>query len=220
MNKNKKAIALVAIVITVGFLMFSWSSCNKKAEYTAPIVPGNEPITTLQLIAQNINEPSDIDTGTWTQLNTNGGPITYTQAHMTLKANASYRVYVNFLDLDYPVSADTPYFVTPLIEARRNFHLVCFQADYSFYGSFSVGTPAWGPTSPGINLNIYREDSDMNSPKLPVGLVDSFVTGSDSSAGILDITLHHQPNVKNGTCPPGSIDIEATDTIYISPSKK
>ena len=209
---------VIAALTVAASLPFLWSSCNKKAEYTAPIVPGNEPITTLRLIAQNINEPSDIDTGIWTQLNTNGGPIDLSKAHLTLKANASYRVYVDLLDLDYPVSNDTPYLVTPLIQARRNFHLVCFQADTAFFGNFAVQTPAWG-TSTAAALNIYREDSDANTPVLAVGLIDSFVTGADSSAGILDISLHHQPNVKNGTCPPGSIDIEAIDTIYISPSK-
>jgi len=218
MKKSKNLIAVAAIIIT-GIYMFSWCSCNKKAAATPPIVPGNEPITTLQMIFQNINDPSDIDTGTWTQLNVNGGPIDYSKAHVTLKTNASYRVYVNLLDLDFPVSADTPYFVTGEIQARENFHLVCFQADTSFYGNFSVGTPAWGTTLPGITLNIYREDSDMNTPKLAVGLIDSFVTSADSSSGILDVTLHHQPNVKNGTCPPGSIDIDGTDTVYISPHK-
>jgi len=218
MNKNSKVIALVAMIIMTGTLMFSWSSCNKKAEYTAPIVPGNEPITTMRLIFQNINEPSDVDTAIWTQLNTNGGPIDFSQAHATLKTNASYHVRIDVLDLDFPVSNDTPYFVTPLIEARRNFHLFCFQANASFYGNFSVETPGWGTTT-ASSLNIYREDSDSNTPPLAVGLIDSFVTGSDSSAGILDITQHHQPNVKNGTCPPGSLDIEATDTIYISPNK-
>jgi len=218
MKRNKSVIAVSAIIIAGSYMML-WSSCNKKAEYTAPIVPGNEPITTLRLIAQNINEPSDIDTGIWTQLNTNGGPIDFSKAHLTLKTNASYRMYVDLLDLDFPVSTDTPYFVTPLIEARKNFHLLCFQADASFFGNFAVETPAWGPTTAAA-LNIYREDSDANTPPLAVGLIDSVVTGSDSSSGILDITLHHQPNVKNGTCPPGSIDIEATDTIYISPNKR
>jgi hypothetical protein len=216
MKKNK--IIVITTLLTCSIFLFTWTACNKKAEYTAPIVPGNEPITTLRLIAQNINEPSDIDTGIWTQLNTNNGPLTLTQAHMTLKTNASYRVYVDLLDLDFPVSTDTPYFVTPLIEARKNFHLVCFQADSSMYGGFSVQTPGWGTTT-AATLNIYREDSDANTHPLAVGLVDSFVTGADSSAGILDVTLHHQPNVKDGTCPPGSIDIEATDTIYISPHK-
>lgn len=215
---KKSKIITITSVITLSIFFFVWTACNKKAQYTAPIVPGNEPITTLRLIAQNINEPSDIDTGIWTQLNTNGGPLTLTQAHMTLKANASYRVYVDLLDLDFPVSNDTPYFVTPLIEARKNFHLVCFEADSSMYNNFAVATPAWGAAASAA-LSIFREDSDNNTPPLAVGLVDSFVTGTDSSSGILDITLHHQPNVKNGTCPPGSIDIEATDTIYISPHK-
>jgi len=215
--KHNKVIMITALM-TLSIFLFTWTACNKKAEYTAPIVPGNEPITTLQLIAQNLNEPSDIDTAVWTQLNTNGGPIDFSKAHMTLKANASYRFYVNFLDLDFAPSLDTPYYVTGEIQARQNFHLVCFQADNSFFGGFAVATPSWGTTTASA-LNIYREDSDANTPRLAVGLVDSIVTGADSSAGILDVTLHHQPNVKNGSCDPGSIDLDATDTIYISPNK-
>lgn len=209
---------MITIAATLSFFSLTWTACNKKAEYTAPIVPGNEPITTLELIAQNINNPADADTAIWTQLNTDGGPIDLSKAHLTLKANASYRVYVNFLDLDFAPSLDTPYYVTGEIKARQNFHLVCFQADASIYNNFSVETPAWGTTTASA-LNIYREDSDLNIPPLPVGLVDSFVTAADSSVGILDITLHHQPNVKNGSCAPGSTDIEATDTVYISPNK-
>lgn len=186
-------------MMTLSIFLFTWTACNKKAEYVAPIVPGNEPLTTLELDAVNINDPSDVDTCRWVQLNSNGGPIDYSKAHMVLRANASYRVYVRLLD--------TLTDITPEIRARQNFHLICFEADASSYGNLA------------LNLNITREDYDSNKIPLPVGLIDSFVTGADSTVGILETTLHHQPNVKDGTCPPGSIDIDATDTIYISPNK-
>ena len=203
--KHNKAIMIIT-VITLGILTMAWAGCNKKAEYVAPIVPGTEPLTTLELDVVNVNDPKDVDTCRWIQLNSNGGPIDYSQAHMTLRSNASYRVYVRVLD--------TLTDITPEIRARQNFHLVCFDANGSLYNNFTVGLGASG-----YSLSITREDYDSNKVPLPVGLIDSFVTGADSSAGILETTLHHQPNVKDGTCPPGSIDIDATDTIYISPHK-
>lgn len=204
MKPNK--IIMITAVITLSIFLFTWSACNKKAQYVAPIVPGNEPLTTLELDAVNINDPTDLDTAKWVQLNVNGGPIDFSHAHLTLKANSSYRVYVRLLD----TLAD----ITPEIRARQNYHLVCFQSDTSFFGNFSAGIGASG-----YALSITREDYDNNTPPLQVGLIDSFVTSADSSAGILETTLHHQPNVKDGTCPPGSLDIDAIDTIYISPHK-
>ena len=80
--KHNKAIMIIT-VITLGILTMAWAGCNKKAEYVAPIVPGNEPLTTLELDVVNVNDPKDVDTCRWIQLNSNGGPIDYSQAHIT-----------------------------------------------------------------------------------------------------------------------------------------
>ena len=57
-------------------------------------------------------------------------------------------------------------------------------------------------------------DHDTNPKQYEVGLVDLFTTTGISS-GKLDITLHHQPNVKDGTCTPGSTDMDATFNVNI-----
>ena len=180
MKKSKLIFTSIFLIIGAGLL--TWTSCNKKAQYVAPIVPGNEPLTTLELDVVNVNDATDVDTARWVQLNVNGGAIDFSQAHLTLRANASYRVFVRVLD--------TLTDITPEIKARENFHLVCFQSDTSLYGNFNAAM-----ATTGFPLCITREDLDANNPPLPIGLVDSFVTGADSSAGILEITLHHHPNV-------------------------
>ncbi len=140
-------IIMITTLITLSIFLFTWTACNKKAQYVAPIVPGNEPLTTLEMDAVNINDPSDVDTCRWVQLNSNGGPIDYSKAHMTLRTNSSYRVYIRVLD--------TLTDITPEIRARQNFHLICFDVDTSMYGNLS------------LDLNITREDYDSNKIPLP-----------------------------------------------------
>ena len=86
--------------------------------------------------------------------------------------------------------------VTPEIKDRQNYHLFCFGV------------------STGLYLTCIQTDKDTNPTPLPVGLADLFTTSTISN-GHLEITLHHQPNVKNGDCAPGSIDMDCTFIVNI-----
>ena len=64
------------------------------------------------------------------------------------------------------------------------------------------------------NLTETRLDYDNNTPPLQVGLLDQFACGS-ASTGQLEVVLHHQPDVKNGQCSPGSIDLDMFFNVVI-----
>jgi len=174
-------------------LVIFWSACNKQEKAVAPPVPGNEFITTLKLVATNVADSTDMVSCAWTKLNPNDTSAPDTSlAHMKLRANAVYNVKVMVLD----ETKTPPLDITPEIQDRENYHLVCFTI------------------APGLNLSVQRTDHDTNTPQHEVGLADKFAAGSPSS-GNLEVVLHHQPNVKNGDCNRGSIDIDVNFTIYI-----
>jgi hypothetical protein len=187
---NKKRIVLLTTIVT---LIFFWSACNKQEKAVAPPVPGNEFITTLKLVATNAADSTDTVSGASTKLNPNDTSAPDTSlARLTLRANAVYNVKVMLLD----ETKNPPDDITPEILQRENYHLFCFTI------------------APALNLSVQRTDHDTNNPPLEIGLTDKFTTGNASS-GNLEVVLHHQPNVKNGTCDPGSIDIDVNFTINI-----
>lgn len=183
------------ILLTTGITLATmWSACNKQEQAVAPPVPGNEFITTVELVATNAADPADVDTAKWVKLDpTDTTAPNLTKAFLNLKKNATYNVQVLFLDETQTPAAD----VTAEIKERENYHLICF------------GIAA------GLNLSVQRTDHDTNNPPLEVGLQDQFTTGAASN-GNLEVTLHHQPNVKNGDCAPGSIDADVNYTININ----
>ena len=164
---------------------------------------GNEP-TSVMLIFSNVNNSADIDTALWTNYGANG--VNSSKAHLTLSANTGYRVRVLFLNI-MAIPTSSGYDVTSSVQKEGSSYLVCFVDSLNLYGNLAA------------NLNWVRQDMDNGATPMPIGLADSFWTGADSTSAIMTTTLHHQYKVKNGDCNPGYIDIQALDTIYISPNK-
>ena len=178
------------LIITTAIvaLLILWGSCNKQVQKPAVNI-ANEPLTTVELLATNAADPTDTPSAKWIQLDPTGAtPPDTSHATLSLRHNASYNVQVKVLDSSTDVS--------PTIIERENYHLFCFDI------------------SMGLNLTVTRTDHDNNNPQLPIGLSDQFATGA-VSIGSLDVTLRHQPNVKDGTCPPGSTDIEGYFSVKI-----
>ncbi|GAA4319334.1 hypothetical protein [Compostibacter hankyongensis] len=185
----KKAISLTGIAMMV----LLWNACNKDEEAVAPPVPGNEFLTTVELKVTNENDPSDTQTASWKDMNPDDDtPPDVSAAKLTLKPNAKYKAEVLFWDDTQSPRGD----VTEEIKERENYHLVCFTV------------------SSGLNLTVKRTDHDTNTPALEVGLEDEFTTGA-TGAGKLNVQLRHQPNVKDGTCEPGSTDADVNYDITI-----
>ena len=183
--KKKNIITILSVLM----LLICWSACNKKEQAVAPPLPGNEPLTTMILRAVNAADPTDTPSATWMQLDPTGAtPPDTSHATLSLRKNASYNVTIQLLD-----SLND---ITPEIKARENYHLFCFDV------------------SAGLGLTCVQTDKDTNPTPLPVGLTDLFTTTAVGK-GSLEVTLHHQPNVKNGQCAPGSIDMDCTFSVGI-----
>jgi hypothetical protein len=179
---------MTAIVLSLIF-----DGCSKDEKTVSPPLPGNEFLTTVRLVATNVNDPSDVVTASVTDTTLIAHPAdSINNPNMALKANASYTVSVLFLDeTQKPVGN-----VTDDIYARRNYHLICFDV------------------APSLNLTVTRTDKDTNTPALEIGLQDKFVTGAAGN-GVLNVQLRHQPNAKNGSCEPGSTDADVDFKVTI-----
>ena len=200
------------------------ASCNKDEEVVAPSV-ANEAITTMTLTVTNAANPGDTQTATWEQLlDAQGAPVAsgpnYSQANLTLKPNTTYNVAVGLLD-----KTQTPTFdVGTEIKERANIHSFFFQPLPTTQAlvipaptgsdTYPLPIPTPLPTGPVLNLTVTRTDADTNTPALPVGLTDKFVTGA-ASTGYLRVVLRHQPNVKDGSFAPGSTDFDAGFNVKI-----
>jgi hypothetical protein len=177
-------------ILVVAGLALLFDGCKKDEKTVSPPVPGNEFLTTVQLIAINAADPSDMKTVAVKQLPDQ--PVDYSNATLNLKKNAVYNVQVKFLDETTSPAGD----VTEDIYERRNYHLICF-------------------TISGAALTVQRTDKDTNTPALEIGLQDAFTTAGASS-GALNVQLRHQPNAKNGSCDPGSSDADVTFPVNIN----
>lgn len=181
------------LCVMAGAALLVFDGCKKDEKTVSPPLPGNEFLTTVRLIATNTADASDVRTATITDTTLVANPAdSINNPTLTLKANSSYSVSVEFLDETTNPAGD----VTEDIYARRNYHLICFDI------------------SGGANLTVERTDLDTNTPALPIGLEDKFTTGA-ASTGVLNLQLRHQPNAKNGSCDPGSSDADVDFKITI-----
>ena len=170
------------LLCAIVIALITTGSCNKK-EQSPVINVSNEVITTLKIKAVNVADPTDTPSAKCVQLDRSGAtPPDTSNFTLNLRKNASYKVQLRILD--------TLTDITDEILARQNYHLYCFY-----------------PAS-GLNLMVTLTDHDTNTPQLPIGLQDNFATGATSS-GALEINMRHQPNVKDGTCAPGTSDLDA-----------
>ncbi|HEY4062083.1 MAG TPA: hypothetical protein VGM30_09295 [Puia sp.] len=214
-RKYLAALAILSLLVING--------CNKKESTVSPAPPGNETLSTVELVYQNAANPSDAGVAIWRQLDlTEVKPPDTSLAKVNLKANATYHVQVIILDevSDAP-KVDS---VTPEILDRENYHLFFFQPEPVAASSvvISITTPyipvedgtVTSATGPYLNLSVARTDLDTNNPPLQIGLQDNFTTGA-ASTGSLRVVLRHQPNAKNGTYAPGSTDLDVNYQVSI-----
>jgi hypothetical protein len=216
---KKKMFYLTGIAsIAIAAMMFTVSSCNKSEQVVTPHPPANEFLTTVVMQCINNNAPHDTETCIWRDLTPSGANLPDTsEAYLNLERNTTYAVKLYALDETKSPTAlvDTNHFninnlpsttvdVQIELEQRVNYHLICFTLTQ---GS-GVGL---------VNdLTIVRNDYDNNSPPLQVGFVDTYTTLNNSvSGGRMEVVQHHQPNVKNGDCSPGSIDYDVFFNVNI-----
>lgn len=193
---KKRIIKLSALALTAtAAAVLTIASCKKEEKTVTPAPPGNEFLTTAILTCINTAAPFDTTIGTWRDLTPDDtNPPDTSQAILNLKKNATYKVQIGLLDETKNPAGD----IGADVLARANYHLFCFNPSAS--------------VSP--NITIVRTDLDTNNPPLQIGLKDNFIT-TNVSTGVLEVVLHHQPNVKNGSCDPGSVDLDVNFRLNI-----
>ncbi len=211
------------LLFAVASTVILMNGCSKASTVT-PAPPGNETLSTVELLYQNSANPLDSGRAIWRQLDLTGvNPPDTSKAFLNLEANATYNVQVLILDVVSNAPAvDT---VSTKIKARENYHLFFFQptpisAANLVISNTSTDIPTadgtvTSATGPYLNLVVTRTDLDTNTPPLQIGLTDSFVTGA-ASTGWLRVVLRHQPNAKNGTYSPGSSDLDVNYRVTIN----
>jgi hypothetical protein len=183
-----KKISIFSIVVVALFSIL-WVSCKKQEQIVAPPLPGNEALTTMVIRAVNVANPVDTITAMWQQLDLTGAtPVNLRGDTLRLRPSTTYNVQISILDSNTDLTND--------IYRKGEYHILCFE------------------TSTNLNLSVARNDQDSNKTPLPIGLKDLFTTGLISN-GNLNVTLRHQPNTKDGTCGPGSIDMNCNFYVEV-----
>jgi len=188
----KKYLRVAAVVIVL-LAALVYSSCRKEEKTVVPAPPGNEFLTTCIFSGVNKSDTSDHFSAHLVDLTPDDtvGPTRIDT--IKLKAGASYTCTVGILDETKTPAAD----VGAEIYERRNYHLICFTI-----------------TGLSSGFTVTRTDLDSNNPPLQIGLKDD-VTAGAVGTGSLEIQLKHQPNLKNGSCDPGSVDFDVTYPVIV-----
>lgn len=212
--KKTRFYLISATLIAFTAMVISTVSCNKQESVVTPRPPSNEFLTTVVFQCIDSVSPFDTTTGIWRQIDPTGvaAPDTL-HAVLSYFNHTTYKCHIYELD---ETKTDTAHYVKPKtfnisnlpsttvnvtdeIEARKNYHLECFTTT---------------PASLNSNLTVVRTDYDNNNPPLQVGLADN-VSLLNTATGRMEVVQHHQPNVKNGTCAPGSVDFDVFFTVTI-----
>ena len=107
-----------------------------------------------------------------------------------LDASQDYNLSISVLDESDP--ADTEDITVEIMEEAED-HLFCF--------------------SHSLPLDITITDTDANG--LPLGLLSTWNI-MDGGSGSVTVVLRHQPEVKNGTCTVGEVDIEVAFPVIMN----
>lgn len=149
----------------------------------------NELITTLRVVFTD--SASGTAAGTFQFKDADGDGLPEQLDTLRLSANTTYLAELKFLNESVSPAED----ITPNIAAESNDHLIVFSA--------AAGS-----------LTFRVIDYDNNTPPLPLGL-QSYWRSASAGSSTVQITLRHQPGVKNGTETPGDTDAEVTFPVQI-----
>lgn len=169
--------------VLLSTLLLSVASC-KKDDHTVTNPDDNqdvELITTLQVILNDSTGTIPTDTFTFRDLDGPGGQEPQVFDSIALKQSQTYFCSIRVLNESVSPSED----ITQEIQDEAQDHLFCFN-------------------HPNGNMKVVLTDSDGN---YPIGLQSTWYTYAADHSSI-QISLKHQPGIKDGTCSPGETDIE------------
>ena len=171
-------------------------ACKKEEQIVDPPLPENELLTTISLRLIS-SDNADTLNAIWRDLTPNDtNPPDTSLAILNVKDSTLYRAEVFFLDETKSPAED----IRAEVQERANYHRIFY------FPSSSLGS----------NFNVNITDFDTNSPPLALGLTSNIQT-VQSSNGILRVVLKHQPNGKDGSFEPGTIDADVNFRVVITP---
>ncbi|MEZ4804448.1 MAG: hypothetical protein R2852_02895 [Bacteroidia bacterium] len=120
--------------------------------------------------------------------------------------------YAVFKDLDGDGGNNPSHFDTIYLDSQRTYFTRILLLDESKTPADTISNEVLEEANDhlfvfkadGLNLNVQILDKDQNN--LPLGLYSRWKTGS-SGMGKVNVTLKHQPGLKDGTAAPGESDI-------------
>lgn len=180
------------LLLSLAIFAITFSACKKDEHDDHDHDHDEEVITTLQLSFE------DTLTGVVTVFRFNdpdgdGGDPAIEWDTIRLDENATYYVTTTV----YNESGSTVEDVTPEIEEEGAEHLFCYTPD-------------------NINIDITLTDSDGT---LPIGLTSTWelgTTGFPADASVKVELKHQADGEKDGSCAPGSTDIDVTFPVRIN----
>ncbi|MBC8156127.1 MAG: hypothetical protein H7Z72_24835 [Bacteroidetes bacterium] len=177
-------------LLYLAFTACLFTACDTNEQDVAP-TDDNEAITTATLQLTNKTNTAEVVTATVDNLTTTPN---FSNAVLTLRPNTAYSARILLSDKTKTPTVD----VSADIKDEQNEHLFIY-------------TPATG-----LNLTAVITDKDTNPAPgpYPLGLTADMTTGA-SSAGKLNVVLRHQPNAKNGTATPGTVDLDTSFDVII-----
>ena len=202
--KMKKKINQISLGFSI--LILFVSSCKKKEQAVSPPIPGNETLTTIGWRFQNAANAADTVWAFWQDLNVANPAIPPDTSHAicNLKKSTTYYLTVHIYDSLAPLTPGSIDLTNEIAVTRANYHMYFFFPGGNLVSATGVK-----------HVTITASDHDTNSPPLPIGMHDTFVTDTSTCNGWITGILRHQPNSKNGTFAPGSTDSQVTFSVNI-----
>lgn len=166
------------------------TACDNNEQDVAP-TDDNEAITTATLQLTNKANAAEVVTATIDNLT---GTPDFSKATLNLKPGTAYSARMLLSNKNITPAAD----VSAAIKTEQNEHLFIY-------------SPATGLT---LTTTITDTDTNPAPGPYPVGLTADMTTGA-ASTGKLNVVLRHQPNAKNGTATPGTVDLDTNFDVVI-----
>ena len=185
MKLTKKLLLLPFAILLV------WTGCKKDDDAVAtPHAVHNEEevITTIKLTFVDSANTSNIKYATFRDPDGDGGAAYDIFDTIKLEANKTWNTSILLLN-ESGAPVDT---ISNEVLEEANDHLFCF--------------------TPSEKTTVSITDLDGN--KLPLGLESKWVV-FDAGMGTMRIELKHQPNIKDGTCSPGSTDLSVDFIVEV-----
>jgi len=180
---NKTFSRMTILTFITGHFLLSCKRDDDKPQ--KPQLPSNdmEVITTMTLTFTDISGMQPLTTATFRDPDGDGGNPPTEFDTIFLQHNTTYNTSIVLLD-ETKIPADT---ISNEVFDESADHLFCF-------------------TTSGTDIEIVRTDTDGI---YEVGLQSEWAVGLAGN-GTVQVTLRHQPGIKDGTCAPGETDVEVS----------